>query len=98
MTLFGFIEATFASWLILACLGGSAWALVASTAKRRNGAVIVRRPIYPPPVPAPATPAATTQPFWTNPFDGLPVEILSDDAVRSLFDDIIAGEFSGGER
>jgi hypothetical protein len=47
-----------------------------------------------PPVPAPLTPPySQTQPdaSW---FEGMPCEILSDEAVRSLFEDIVRGEFA----
>jgi hypothetical protein len=48
-----------------------------------------QRATYPPPVPKPVTPPFSQtlpDPSW---FAGMPVEILSDDAVHSLFDELI---------
>jgi hypothetical protein len=104
---FGWTCICVGSWLILLVIGGFAWHLIASRLKRRKPVVRPHWAEYPPPVPPsvrwaqflPPVPLPTTPPLsqsvpspdW---FYDVPVDVLSDDAVRVLCDDIARREFS----
>jgi hypothetical protein len=80
-------------------IAGASWSILSISVSIPVGRTIrhaddTQRAVYPPPVPAPVTPPfsqAIPSAAW---FDGMPVEILSDDAIHSLFDSIVDGEFS----
>jgi hypothetical protein len=93
VTLFDWIAAVSGAWIVLACVSGTGWALVAAHTKRRARPTVVRAH-YPPPVPAPRTPPLSQTVAPACLFDGIPSDCLSDDAIHSLFDDVVRGGFA----
>jgi len=84
-----FAARLFVDWCVISCIVGLAYAVAMSRFKSRRAASGTRRAVYPPPVPAPVTPPFSQALPSAEWFDGMPVEILSDEAVHSLFDRLV---------
>jgi hypothetical protein len=78
-------------WVLVA---GSSWAILSVSVGIPIGRAMkladdTQLAQYPPPVPAPATPPFSQTVPDASWFDGMPVDVLSDDAVHSLFDRLV---------
>lgn len=82
------------SLFTIVLIAGASWAILSISIGLPLGRAMkladdTQRAQYPPPVPPSVTPPLTQAIPDSSWFDGMPVEILSDDAVHSLFDRLI---------